>query len=265
MGEEKRGGSWRRRRSAGDCGHDFVLECESGDARGPFSDNHREQMQLLLPHVQRAVNLHEKVSALEENRWIADKLAWPFFYIAANRTLLWANAAGFEFLRKGSALFLKNGRVHARVSVDDERLSAVLSRKPRVTGDSIEGLGGWFPVNAIEDGSAIPLFIVRPPRRLAALLPFSRAGYLIFAGAIEQNGTDLPSRFRDVWGLTPAESSLVLALVESGQLQSAADRLGISRNTAKTHLASIYLKAGANRQSELMKKVLAIASIREGC
>lgn len=55
------------------------------------------------------------------------------------------------------------------------------------------------------------------------------------------------------FGLTRAEARLAYELVRGSKLVEAAVRLGISRNTARTHMKRIYAKTGAAHQAELVR------------
>src|SRR5262245_47105894 len=54
------------------------------------------------------------------------------------------------------------------------------------------------------------------------------------------------------FGLTPAEARLALQLVAGEALRSAAVKLGISYETARTELKNIFNKTGTCRQAELV-------------
>jgi DNA-binding CsgD family transcriptional regulator len=54
------------------------------------------------------------------------------------------------------------------------------------------------------------------------------------------------------FGLTPAEARLALQLVAGEALRSAAAKLGISYETARTELKNIFNKTGTCRQAELV-------------
>ena len=62
---------------------------------------------------------------------------------------------------------------------------------------------------------------------------------------------------RDLFGLTRAEAGLAAELIEGDGLQSAATRLGITRETARTHLKHIFEKTGVRRQTELVRLLVA--------
>src|SRR5262245_17474093 len=54
------------------------------------------------------------------------------------------------------------------------------------------------------------------------------------------------------FGLTPAEARLALQLVAGETLRAAAVKLGISYETARSHLKHIFNKTGTCRQAELV-------------
>ncbi len=58
-------------------------------------------------------------------------------------------------------------------------------------------------------------------------------------------------RLRRLFGLTAAEARLAQRLAQGEDLESIAAALAISRSTARTHLARIFIKTGTNRQAEL--------------
>ena len=62
---------------------------------------------------------------------------------------------------------------------------------------------------------------------------------------------------RSAYGLTSAEAVVAQLLVQhAGSVRDIADRLGVSVNTAKTHLKRIFDKTGVRRQSALIKLLL---------
>ncbi len=58
------------------------------------------------------------------------------------------------------------------------------------------------------------------------------------------------------YGLTPAESRMVACVVGGATVGATAGHLGISLNTARTHLKRAMAKAGVSRQAELVRLLL---------
>jgi DNA-binding CsgD family transcriptional regulator len=59
----------------------------------------------------------------------------------------------------------------------------------------------------------------------------------------------------ELYGLTRAEERLLHFILDGLGLFEAAERLGVSRNTARTHMKRIYAKTGTHRQAELMRSL----------
>ena len=58
--------------------------------------------------------------------------------------------------------------------------------------------------------------------------------------------------FAMLHGLTASELRVLLAMAPGLSIKEAAQMLGISENTARTHLQHIYSKTGTSKQSELI-------------
>lgn len=67
--------------------------------------------------------------------------------------------------------------------------------------------------------------------------------------------TDM-ARLTDLYRLTPAESRVAQHLLGGGDIASAADRLGTSRETVRTHLRHLFEKTTTHRQPDLTRVLL---------
>jgi len=200
---------------------------------------------------------------LERRAWVLDGLAFPMMYVSADGSVNWANAVAENVLRRGRGLRLRNGRLHAQLASDDAHLHRLLSEERTIAERRVDGYGGWLRIASPDDCSEFSLFLALPPRgiRRSIGVPETSSGFLVFVATQAIDINTLTRRLRTTWGLTVAEAVLAVELLETEGLQSAAARLRISRNTAKTQLSSIFQKAGVRRQSELVRKLLALAVI----
>jgi DNA-binding CsgD family transcriptional regulator len=89
---------------------------------------------------------------------------------------------------------------------------------------------------------AVLLFIVDPANRAGIPLSWMMDGY----------------------GLTGAEARVALAASSGLTILEAANRLGVSQNTIKTHLRRIFAKTGTSRQSELTRLTAALGLVSAG-
>ena len=55
------------------------------------------------------------------------------------------------------------------------------------------------------------------------------------------------------YAITPAESRVMMLIVQGMTIAEAAETLGISLPTAKTHLARLFDKTGTSRQADLVR------------
>ena len=73
----------------------------------------------------------------------------------------------------------------------------------------------------------------------------------------EQGRADGVAELLRRYGLTPAESRTVLALLEGGGLSAVAERLSVSLSTVRTLIQRVFAKTGTHRQSELVRLIMA--------
>jgi DNA-binding CsgD family transcriptional regulator len=79
----------------------------------------------------------------------------------------------------------------------------------------------------------------------------------LFISDSEACSTPPVQRLRVVYGLTAAEAQLTSLMVRGSDMASAARTLGVSGNTAKYHLKSVFGKVGVTRQAQLVRRILA--------
>lgn len=65
-----------------------------------------------------------------------------------------------------------------------------------------------------------------------------------------------PQSIERLFGLTPAEARLLIALVDGMGLDEIAERYAVSKNTLRNQLNQVFRKTGASKQSELVRMVL---------
>ena len=93
-----------------------------------------------------------------------------------------------------------------------------------------------------------------PPACRAALNGTNRRiALLCFAPS---RASDLAARASDAFGLTPLEARLAEALLDAPNLEAAARRIGVGRETAREALKKAMKKAGARRSPDLVRRMM---------
>ncbi len=72
----------------------------------------------------------------------------------------------------------------------------------------------------------------------------------------EQHATPSPDVVADMFGLTLSEATIAWHLMLGETIQTAADRSGVTVNTARTYLKRVFSKTDTTKQSELVSLIL---------
>jgi DNA-binding CsgD family transcriptional regulator len=208
----------------------------------------------LLPHLQHAVQLNARIELLNlqcaASAEMLDRLDRGAFLVDDAARVLFANKEAESSMRSSGDLRVVNGTVRAQSAADTAKLHALIA------GCAGHGSG-------VDDGGL--LLLARGPHRApvtVSVLPFrrdepillsQRPVAIVFTSDPDRTPAPPEARIRLRYGLTPAETAFATEIVKGDGIQACADRLGISRATARTHLSHIFRKTGTNRQAELVR------------
>lgn len=209
----------------------------------------------VLPHLGRAMRTAIRLESTRARRDRAevtlDRVHVPVATVTVERTLLFANAAMSAWLDGSRVLDTRHGRLHARDPRTDAALGRLLARI---------GATGAQPGPPAELG--LPAGPHNPPATLTlTALPSgalrSDGRHLLVTIASDAAGPGprtlaIPAAY----GLTPRETALVHALVDTGGLAAAAQAVGMKVVTARNHLKRIFAKTDTRSQVELVRLVL---------
>jgi len=231
-----------------------------------FSETEYQLLRQLLPHMERAVTVRNRVAQAEQ---LAELTAGAFDRVAMGVVLL--DALGRPLLTNREArhigadddgfAILKDGPAAARH--DDTTTLRAAIRKAGGADGSTSGPAGKALRLARPSGRSDYQVVVLPlPRRCQ---PADAGGVVavLFVTDPERSHSPIDHLVGDLFGLTEAEVRLVMQLLGGSSLTDAAETLGLSRNTVHSQLSSVFRKTGTRRQSELVKLVLqALAPVR---
>lgn len=225
-----------------------------GETKGAYTDEDIEVARLLMPHIKRSLEIagvlgRQRVE-VDTLHAALDALTDVALIIEADGTILFGNEAANAELAK-ARIIRRHGNRLLGVTREAARLLETLSaaegrmRHRGLEARLLDNTGctlyaTWASLNATDQGLEGPVLLLLREPEVALETPLSSAAAL--------------------FSLTPGET-LVLAQVLMGcTLSAAAEILGVARSTVKSHLAAIYGKTRTNRQSELVKLVMSLAS-----
>ena len=166
--------------------------------------------------------------------------------VSSGASILFTNESARQILGERDGVFVCNGTLQVEPPPSAARLSLALARVSRMTACARRQC---IDVIAVErQRLAVPLQI--------CVTPLSDGTGTWLAGLFLSDPTrSEPSIgiFQRLYGLTPAEARLAAALVREGNAGSAAESLGVSVNTARSHIKVLYRKTSTRGQGELMR------------
>jgi len=181
---------------------------------------------------------------------VLDRLATGIVVVDANLKIRFKNAAADSLLSGTDALSVQGGQLVSPLRETGKTLRAMVD-------GVIEGDPDETPAAVI----SIPRALGQPPLDLLTMPLSDEHGArdpgppaaVIFLFDSDAHGDRIPDILMSLYDLTPSEARLVELLVIGRSLTQAAAALGISRETARTHLKHVFQKTGAERQVDLVR------------
>jgi DNA-binding CsgD family transcriptional regulator/PAS domain-containing protein len=229
------------------------LEAIRSESQGRYSDSHRRLLQGLLPHLQQATQRGSHLWRLAVSRDIIDSLQFAVLVVDKRGRVLFSNRLAEEALRDQKGLSLGPNGLRASASVTDQQLKGLIERT--VAGNDKDP-GGALMVRRGDDLPPIWVVVAPLSRRLRRVVDQQEGVALVFVHMPEWLGKMQQTTLRTFYGLTAAEQRLALLILEGCRLAEAAQRLNISRNTARTHMKRIYVKTQTDCQTALVRMLL---------
>ncbi len=223
----------------------------------PFTDDDKTTMAQLLPHLQRALSLQDRLGTLERERAltldIANGLAVGVVIVDRRCRVVFSNRVAEAMLRTGDPLVIAGGRLTLRNAGQGALLARLVDRAAETSAGVGTSAGGVMNANR---SSAGPLPLMISPLRSTAMDygPRIPAAAVLFAdpndGATAPNGV-----LAAMFGLTQAEAALLGAIAGGDTLADYANRHGIAIGTARTHWKRVLQKSGYHRQVDLVRAI----------
>jgi DNA-binding CsgD family transcriptional regulator len=233
--------------------------------REDFTAEHRQRLELVLPHLSRAVQMHRLLDAANMQRRLACEvlgaLSIAAFVVDRRCKLVFANQVADRLLQVGDGLVVRQTGLTTRDPRQEQALWEAVDRASRITTGHITRPGNVLLVHRTRKGP-LSILVVPYPRDVCTDDPVG-ASAIVFASDPDTRRPPATAIVAALYKLTPAETRLLDALLQGERVSEYADRAGISTNTANTQLKQIFAKTETNRQAELMRQVLSdpIASL----
>ncbi len=229
----------------------FVLSLHRPLSRDSFGRQDSDLMRFLSPHLDRAFAiqgrlraLHRRQATLEDS---LDAIAHALFLVDEKARIVHMNAAA-RLLLAQPAGFLA---IRERLSLAGSGPAAKLN-----------GLVAAATTQKLRQGGAMSVETVSGEQLSVLVAPLGpeRAGQaLVIVGNNNSwSAPDLALLLTQLFGLTPAQSRVCLALLQDRSPADMAEEFQVSRHTVVTQLKQVFAKTGTSRQAELVRLLASI-------
>lgn len=189
-----------------------------------------------------------------------DELAAGVAIVEPPATILHMNATFATFVLGASAA----GKSAPGAVPKFSRLSKpfVETRLPRQLAEALVArpVPSFCNIESGADDDARPTSVgIRPIRLTATAGGGSRSGFILIARTAASPFELDEAPLRAAYTLTAAEARVCAGLISGDNVHVLSQRLGISPQTARTHLKRIYDKTGTTRQAELLRLLITFA------
>ena len=229
----------------------------------PFGRREAALVHRLMPHLSRALRLHQRLTAATARRDDAvEVLDWfptgVLLLDAASRVIA-ANRLAEDILAAGDGLRAGGDGLRAAIPAESATLRRLIAQSAGAPAP-LDPSGGVL--NLTRPPPARPLnLLVAPLRGKLLSREAPRADVVVFVTDPERLPATPIDRVQRWLGLTRAEAALVLQLLHGRRVEDAADALGISAHTARTQLKRALAKTSTGRQAELVRLVLGTPAV----
>ncbi|HLG55444.1 MAG TPA: helix-turn-helix transcriptional regulator [Vicinamibacterales bacterium] len=237
-----------------------VISINGTERRGPFGTDDAALLDALMPHLQRTLQLHRRITtaeaASEDFSSVIDRATHAVFLIDAAGTVMYMNREAERVVATRDGLCVEDGELLAARAADTTRLRSLLADAAATSKG--EGIGSGGALALGRPSGRRPLMV------LVTALSFRRQMFLGFEPAVAMVTVTDPERVAVpdeeilgvFLGLTPAEAKLTRLLAQGVTLDEAAIRLGLQRETVRTRLKAILEKTSTHRQADLIRLAL---------
>ncbi len=226
---------------------------------GPFTQEDKVNMARLVPHLQRAVFLNEKIYLLTVEKEVTKGSSEDIgvVFLDEHGAVRYINHTMERLLTISNGLKIAANQLIAMDHKINGYLRGIIAATARTSASKAEYPGGHLQVP--RTGGLKPLTLLISPYRgtleQQALIG-SPIRMVVLVSDPERKPPDLTSVLMQWYGLTRGEAEIAQGLLDYGSLEEIAGRRYVSKEAVRYHLKNVFAKVGVKRQAELIRVLL---------
>lgn len=235
-------------------GFQMRLRICSGRGRMGFAEQEKQWLGYFTPHLRAALDLYERleIQKSEENIYdtAVEQLSVGSIFLDASGTVIRSNLIARNLLTERDGIRLVNNRLVFADSANDRSFRDFV----RMSGGAPASRVSFMHAERTSGKPALGIIV----RRLAmpeTLNVGSCPAIAVFITDPQQRAGFTGAAITNVFRLTTMEAEIVASLANGLCLQQISEVFGITPNTVRAHLRSVFSKIGVSRQSQLVQRV----------
>lgn len=241
--------------------HLVALSSFRGASAGAYENGETVRFAALLPHLYRSIGVFIRLTALDAlaraGTEIINRLPQEIVVTDPAGRVGFVNSTAEAIIEEDDGLTLRDGVLHTSRRKETEQLARLIAEAaglPGTNGRPATKKTGAMQVSRPSMRQPLPLVVA--PMRFGGSSPRDPLAVSITIGDPERLPEATSETLARLYGLTAAEASLAVLLVRGCSPRAAADQLGVTINTVRTHIRHLLLKTGTERLTDLVRRIM---------
>jgi len=229
-----------------------------------FSDDEKRRFATIIPLMKKSLTIYSRMEiggiSQEIYQQLLSSMGIASFILGANYEVMAKNYLAEHVLKNKDGLSIIGKKLVCIDKADQLTLTTMCDTiRQNIAQGNRPQLADNFTINRPQAGSTWGV-LIRPVDSGDFMGAENNPELLLLLRDSNRRQLPTPSLLIDIFGVSLAEARLTLKLLEGLSLTAAAEALGISRNTARTQLSSVFSKTNLNSQTQLVKLVSDVLS-----
>ena len=246
----------------GSGGSAIVWSCGNSTEREGWGHDQVRVIRLLAPHIRQAARVRR---AMADAKALGASLAellengrLGLILLDRRGRIIEANDRARRVLVERDGLREEGRRVTSLHAGENEELRRLLTQALPPYG--VQGVGGSMRITRRKARTPLVLEIHPVPRMRVACNARLVGALVLIVDPAHRPRVD-PGTVAKLFGLTPTESRVAVAVAAGQTVSGIAISLGCAESTVKTHLKRVYRKLRIRKQTELVRRVMSLATL----
>ena len=225
-------------------------------ATGDFEEADAQLARAVGPHILGALKLRHQFALARSGAMMLDRFDQAVVLLSGTGHVVHMNNEAERLIHERDGLIVERGELRGGYPPDTQRLRQLIGEADRAARGA--SLQGRQTLRLTRPSGRADLIVRALPVAPVVASTFG-AGELATIGLFihdpERREEPVEELIRDGLGLSQAEAAVAARVWEGDSVSEAAAQLGLSPNTVKTHLKSVFEKTGVDRQSTLVRRI----------